>query len=128
MDEKGFQQSPSTSNLYVKSIGNDIILLVIYVDDIIIMGSEASAIQHIKYNMSKSFDMIDLDFIHYCLGVEVWETCSNIFVSQTKHVRSFLDKFIMIECKFLFTLMEKVLKLSTNIDSRQQLMSYFVGI
>jgi hypothetical protein len=91
LDEQGFQWSPSDSNLYVKSIGNDIILLVIYVDDIIITGSEASAIEQIKSNMSKAFDMTDLGLLHYCLGVEVWQTCSNIFVSQTKYARSLLD-------------------------------------
>jgi hypothetical protein len=56
LDEQGFQQSPSNSNLYIKSVGNDIILLVIYVDDIIIIGSEASVIEQIKSNMSKYFD------------------------------------------------------------------------
>jgi hypothetical protein len=67
LDQQGFQQSPSDSNLYVESIGKDIILIVTYVDHIIIIGSEASFIEQIKYNMSKSFHMTDLS-----LGVEVW--------------------------------------------------------
>ena len=44
LDEQGFQRSPSDSNMYVKRVGNNIIILVIYVDDIIITGSQASAI------------------------------------------------------------------------------------
>jgi hypothetical protein len=93
LDEQGFQQSPSDSNMYVKRVGNDIILLVIYVDDIIITSSEESAIKQIKSNMRKTFDMTDLGLLHYCLGVEVWKTGSNIFVSQTKYARSLLDRF-----------------------------------
>jgi hypothetical protein len=76
--------------MYVKRVGNDIILLVIYVDDIIITCSDKSVIKHIKSNMSKIFDMTDLCLLHYCLGVEVWKTCSNIFVSQTNMLGVFL--------------------------------------
>lgn len=45
---QGFQRSPSDANLYVKNIGSDIILLVIYVDDIIITGNRLHLIEHIK--------------------------------------------------------------------------------
>jgi hypothetical protein len=44
LDENGFQHSPSYSNKYVKRIGIDITLLVIYVDEIIITISETHAI------------------------------------------------------------------------------------
>jgi len=45
LGEQGFQRSPSDPNLYVKSIDSEIILLGIFVDDIIITGSEASGIE-----------------------------------------------------------------------------------
>jgi hypothetical protein len=48
LDKQGSQRSPSHSNMYVKSVGNDIILLVIYINDIIIIGSELSVIEQIK--------------------------------------------------------------------------------
>eukprot|EP01018_Ginkgo_biloba_P028622 Gb_03615 [translate_table: standard] len=44
LGEQGFQKSPR-SQLYVKSSGGRIILLVIYVDDIIITGSETKGIE-----------------------------------------------------------------------------------
>ena len=43
--EQGFQWSPLDANLYIKRSGNDIILLVIYVDDMIIIGSETNMIE-----------------------------------------------------------------------------------
>jgi hypothetical protein len=55
--QQGFQRSPSNSNLYVKRVGNEIILLVVYVDDIIITGSEEDEITWIKSNMGRAFDM-----------------------------------------------------------------------
>lgn len=103
--------------MYVKRIGNDIIILVIY-DDIIITGTEASAITKVKSNTSKAFDMTDLGLLHYCLGVEAWQTSNNIFVLQTKYARSLLDKFRMTDCKISSITMEKGLKLSTKIGSK----------
>jgi hypothetical protein len=114
LDEQGFQRSPLDSNLYVKSIGNDIILLVIYVYDIIITGSEASVIEQIKSNISKDFNLIDLGLLHYYVGVEVWQTCSNIFVSQTKFTRSLVNRLRMTDCKISSTPMETWSKLSTK--------------
>jgi len=40
----GFKRSPYDPNLYVKSTGYDIVILVIYVDDLVITGSEVDAI------------------------------------------------------------------------------------
>lgn len=39
-----FQRSPSNANLYVKHTGGEILLLVIYVDDLIITSSAAHLI------------------------------------------------------------------------------------
>jgi hypothetical protein len=77
-----------------------------------------SAKEYIKSNMSKTFDMTDLGFLHYYLCVEVWKTCSSVFVSQTKYARSLLDKFKMTNWKISSTPMEKGSKLSTNTNSK----------
>jgi hypothetical protein len=87
LDEQGFQLSPLDSNMYAKRIGNYIILLVIYVDDIIITGSDKRDIEQIESNMSKTFDIVDLGLLHYYLGVEVRQIGSRIIVSQTKYVK-----------------------------------------
>ena len=71
LGDQGFERSSSDSNMYIKTTNNDIILLVIYVDDLIIIGSSTSLIQGIKQNLCQSFDMTDLGLMHYCLSVEV---------------------------------------------------------
>jgi hypothetical protein len=68
--------------------------------------------------MSRAFDMTDLGLLHDCLGVEVWQTGSNIFVSQAKYAMSLLDKFRMEDCKISSTPMEKGLKISAKTDSK----------
>ena len=81
LSDQGFKRTSLDSNLYIKTTDSDIILLVIYVDDLIITGSSTSLIQGIKQNLCQSFDMTDLGLMHYCLGVEVWQQSSGIFIS-----------------------------------------------
>ena len=95
LNDQGFKRSSSDSNLYIKTIDSDIILLVIYVDDLIIAGNSTSLIQGIKQNLCQFFDMTDLGLMHYCLTVEVWQQSSGIFISQSKYARALLDKFRM---------------------------------
>jgi hypothetical protein len=73
LQDNGFRRSFSDSNLYIKSEDGDVVILVIYVDDIIITGSEVGAITKVKSELCSAFDMTDLGLLHYCLGVEVWQ-------------------------------------------------------
>lgn len=81
------------------------------------MGSEASDSEHTKSNISKYFHMIDLDPQHYCLHVEVWKTCSRIFLLQTKYAMSLLNRFRMKDCKISYTPMEKWANIIAKVDS-----------
>ena len=69
--DHGFQRSPSDATLYIKHIGDDILFVVVYVDDLIITGSSTHLIHGIKQDLCNTFDMTDLGLLHYCLGVEV---------------------------------------------------------
>lgn len=117
LSDQGFQKSSSNSNLYIKTTNNDIILLIIYVDDLIINSNLVSLVQAIKQNLCQSFDVTNLGLVHYCLNVEVCQQSSGIFISQSKYVRALLDKFHTQDCKLTSTPMEKDLKLSTKSDS-----------
>ena len=95
LTDHGFQRSPSDSNLYIKHVGDDVLFIVVYVDDLIITGSSTYLIAEIKQDLCSTFDMTDLGLLHYCLGIEVWQTEYSIFLSQSKYARSLLDKFRM---------------------------------
>eukprot|EP00253_Pinus_taeda_P011831 PITA_11831 len=61
--------------------------------------------------------MTDLGLLHYCLGVEVWQTENHIFLSQSKYAKNLVDRFIMQDCKPAMTPMEPGLKLSAQSSS-----------
>lgn len=117
--QHGFIRSPSDPNLYIKKIGIEIVILVVYVDDLVITGSFDNLIDTVKHDLKKSFDMTDLGLLHYCLGLEFWQQDYHIFISQMKYAKTLLDNFGMVYCKPVSTPMEKGLQLSHFQDSPQ---------
>eukprot|EP00253_Pinus_taeda_P013737 PITA_13737 len=117
LTDHGFQRSPSDANLYIKHTSDDILFVVVYVDDLIITGSSAHLIHGIKQDLCSTFDMTNLGLLHYCLGVEVWQTENPIFLSQSRYAKNVVDKFRMQDCKPASTPMEPGLKLSTHSSS-----------
>jgi hypothetical protein len=49
--------------------------------------------------------MKDLGFMHYFLGLEVWQKPGDIFLSQSKYVVDVLRRFGMLDCKSMTTTM-----------------------
>ena len=56
--------------------------------------------------MASEFEMKDLGLMHYFLGLEVWQKLGDIFLSQGKYVVKILERFGMVDCKPVTTLMK----------------------
>jgi hypothetical protein len=70
-DEFGLQQSVADPNLYYHIVGDECLILVLYVDDLFLTCSERLIVECKRALISK-FEMKDLGMIHYFLGLEVW--------------------------------------------------------
>jgi hypothetical protein len=55
--DTGFSRCHSDSNVYTKKVGIHLIILVLYVDDLIITGSDPKLLNHVKTNLKKKFEM-----------------------------------------------------------------------
>jgi len=90
MKRYGYKQSNSYHTLFLKRKGDLITCLIIYVDDMIITGSDIEEITQLKNNLFREFEMKDLGGLKYFLGIEV--LCSNkgIFISQRKYIMDLL--------------------------------------
>eukprot|EP00253_Pinus_taeda_P003729 PITA_03729 len=87
--------------------------LVVYVYDILMTGNNESYIASIKKELRKGFEMIDLGYVHYYLGIEVTQHPKSIFLSQKKYIGYVLNRFGMTKCNLLTTPMEQKLKLTS---------------
>jgi len=67
----GFQTSNADFSLYVKKTDHGIVIIVIYVDDLIIIGNSDVNISDLKKLLKQKFKMKDLGELRYFLGIEV---------------------------------------------------------
>ena len=68
--ENGFERSANEPTLYFKK-QDDFLVVCLYVDDIIYMGSSESLVADFKSCMMKIFEMTNLGLLHYFIGLEV---------------------------------------------------------
>ena len=65
-----FTKSEVNANLYKIVVEGKILIIVLYVDDLILMGDE-QLIHSCKADLAKEFEMKDLGLLHYFLGLEI---------------------------------------------------------
>ncbi|CAN6696160.1 unnamed protein product [Malus baccata var. baccata] len=96
----GFKASTSDSSLFVKQCENDMVILLLYVDDIIITSSNSSKVQRIITELSKVFELKDMGRLTYFLGLQItYKSNGDIGVNQSKYVKDLLHKAGMDSCK-----------------------------
>ena len=78
----GFFQSKANYSLFVKKDGKVLLPVLVYVDDMIIIGNDTQAIAQVKTYLSAQFHMKDLGALKYFLGLEVMRTSQGIFLCQ----------------------------------------------
>ena len=67
-------------------------------DDLILTRNYDALFQEFKRSMMKEFEMMDLEFMHYFLGIEVVLSSQGIFMSQKKYAVEILERFHMTNC------------------------------
>jgi len=67
----GFVKSLSEATLYIKLKDDDILIMSLYVDDLLITGSNELHIEEFKQEMLRVFEMTDLGLMTYFLGMEI---------------------------------------------------------
>ena len=70
LQDLGFEKSEADPNLYYLVDGEDRLILVLYVDDLFIIGVER-LIGRCKVDPDTEFKMKDIDMMHYFHGMEV---------------------------------------------------------
>ncbi|KAG8497202.1 hypothetical protein CXB51_008577 [Gossypium anomalum] len=103
--------------VYKKVSGNTITFLVLYVDDILIMGNDIPTLQSIKTWLGSCFSMKDLGEATYILGVKIYRDRSRrlLGLSQCTYIDKVLKRFNMEQSKRGFLPMRHGISLSKEM-------------
>ncbi|KAJ9552730.1 hypothetical protein OSB04_016775 [Centaurea solstitialis] len=99
--EFGFTKSEFEPCVYTKFSGSIVTFLVLYVDDILLIGNDVPTLQSVKSWLSKCFQMKDLGEAAYILGIKIYRNRSKrlIGLSQSTYIDKVLKRFRMDESK-----------------------------
>ena len=97
----GFNQCPDESCVYKKCNGNVVVFLVLYVDDILLIGNNRGALSTVKEWLSKTFEMKDLGEAKYILGIKILRDRKNrmLGLSQATYIDTIMARFSMQNAK-----------------------------
>ena len=93
----GFERCKYDPNVYLNNLDDSLTIIVLYVDDILIIGSFIGDIGSINSSLHNVFSMNDLGLLKQFLGLEIekFDTCTKFI--QSKYASDLLFKFNMDE-------------------------------
>ena len=97
----GFIQSKEEPCVYKKVSGSHILFLILYVDDILLMGNDKSLMEQTKKSLKIIFSMKDMGEAQYILGIKIYRDRSRklIGLSQKLYIDKILERFHMENSK-----------------------------
>ena len=93
MVANGFRINECDKCVYVKNTENGYIILCLYVDDMLIVGSDDDIIKSTKKMLNSSFDMKDMGLADVILGIKISKSSNGLILSQSHYVDKILEKF-----------------------------------
>lgn len=94
-----FVPSKADCSLFIRRSGGHLLYVLVYVDDIIITGTDSVAIDRFVKDLDIHFSLKDLGQLNYFLGIEVTSTLHGVFLSQKKCILELLQKASMDKSK-----------------------------
>ena len=106
--------------VYKKTSGSAIVFLVLYVDDILLIGNDIPMLQSVKVWLSNQFSMKDLGEASYILGIKIYRDRSKrmLGLSQSRYIDLVLKRFSMEESKRGYLPMSQGIHLSKRMSPK----------
>jgi hypothetical protein len=97
----GFIQTYGEACIYKKVSGSSVAFLILYVDDILLIGNDIEFLKSIKGYLNKSFSMKDLGEATYRLGIKIYRDRSRCLIrlSMSTCLDKILKEFKMDQSK-----------------------------
>jgi len=93
MLSNGFKINECDKCVYVKNTKNEYVIICLYVDDMLIIGSNIEVIKATKRMLTNRFDMKDMGVADVILGIKISRIYNGLVISQSHYIEKILDKF-----------------------------------
>ncbi|GKA92256.1 putative RNA-directed DNA polymerase [Tanacetum coccineum] len=100
--KQGYRKTSSDHCVFFQKFGDDdFIILLLYVDDMLIVGKNIGRIAQLKRDLSKSFSMKDLGPAKQIIGIRIFRDrgAKKLHISQEQYIEKVLCRFNMDKAK-----------------------------
>jgi len=98
----------------VKKTDHGIVIIIIYIDDLIIIGDSDVDIFDLKKLLKQKFEMKDLGESRYFLNIEVIQSPKRIWLLQRQYALNKLTEYVMTSYKPISIPLQQNVKLSAD--------------
>ena len=116
--ELRFTRCSKEASLYQKKQNEDTLVVAVYVDDLLVTGSNLVMIYEFKNEMAAKFEMSDLRELTYYLGIEVLQHKDGITLRQERYAEKILVETGMDGCNSTHVPMDMNLRLSRSVEEQ----------
>lgn len=107
---KAFVRSKFDQCLYRRNNGNNLVFILLYVDDLLLIGAP-SLVEETKEMLRSRFEMSEEGSVHRFLGINISRKEGKIVLNQSDYIDKLLQRFNMVDCSGAPTPMEPKLNL-----------------
>ena len=90
---EGFKINECDKCIYMKNTNKGYVIICLYVDDMLIIGSNIEIIKTTKKMLNSKFDMKDMGVADVILGIKIFKTSEGYTLSQSHYVEKIMSKF-----------------------------------
>ena len=136
MTDQGYHKTQVDHCMFVKKFdGGDFLILLLYIDDMLMVGQDPKKIGSLKKALSKSFSMKDMAPVKQILGMHIVRdrTKKLLWLSQEKYGKKVLQRFNMSDAKPVASTLRTNCKLSgkqspkTKVDKAEMMRIYYAS-
>jgi len=102
----GASESKNDPCVYFRGQGGDLIIIIVYVDDILLISRDSTEISRFKAGLKRSFSIKEFGEAKRCLGLELIRRDDGYSIHQRGYIEEILARFGMTNCKPVSTPIE----------------------
>ncbi|CAN6447253.1 unnamed protein product [Victoria cruziana] len=118
MRMNGYRQRNRDHTLFVKRCDLSVAVLLMYVDDMIVIGDDVNEINRLEKLLAVEFELKDLGKLRYFLGIKLARSKTRLILNQRKYTLDLLKEIEKLGCRLGSTPIDANHKISLKDGDR----------
>jgi hypothetical protein len=119
MRKKGYKRLRADPCVYTRSNQTKIAIVTVWVDDLLLFADSAESMEEIKNDIRTEWEATDMGEPTKIVGIEITQSPGQISISQSKSVRSILERQGLADCNPVQMPLDPNVKIKENPDGKE---------